>query len=93
MKTELFKTAWELFKKFNMSFSQALIESWKTIKRELVRQKVLKMDLSDFKMETEFKSRTKNLKTVFFNLRSQVSLSVNNSGASFDYGTGMYNGD
>lgn len=93
MKSQLFKTAWELFKKYNMSFSQALVEAWKSVKREAIRIEVLKMDVSEWSQEIEFKNRIKNLKPVFYKLRQVINGTVDNSGARFDYGNGVYNGD
>lgn len=37
MKSQAMKTAWLLFKKYEMTFSQALIEAWKSVKRDFLR--------------------------------------------------------
>lgn len=35
MKTLLFKTAWSLFRKYNITFSQALTKAWNDVKRQM----------------------------------------------------------
>jgi len=37
MKSKIFTIAWKLFRNYQMTFSQALVEAWKTVKRESLK--------------------------------------------------------
>ena len=37
MKSQIFTIAWKLFRKYQMTFSQALIEAKKNVKREALK--------------------------------------------------------
>jgi hypothetical protein len=93
MKTQLFKTAWNLFKKFNMTFSQALIEAWKEVKKEMIVKQVQQMNLSELKERMELTERLKPFKTTFYELREVLTTKIDNKGAVHFYGAGTYNGD
>ncbi|MCC9016972.1 hypothetical protein [Flavobacterium lipolyticum] len=93
MRKSIFKKAWELFRKFQMTFSQALIEAWKLAKRELLIKAYNKIPStrSFQKKKLEAKKCWQSIETIAYKLRGH--LVANNSGAAAYYGLGRYNGD
>ncbi|TDO67093.1 hypothetical protein EV143_1324 [Flavobacterium chryseum] len=93
MKKSLFKKAWDLFRKFQMTFSQALIEAWKMAKREILIKAYNKIPSTKSlqKKKLEAKKLWQAIETITYPWRSH--LVTNNSGAAGYYGIGKYNGD
>lgn len=93
MKSTVFKKAWELYKLYKMTFSQALVEGWKFAKRRAIAIEVEKLNLSEWLQEIEFNKRIKNIKQTFYPIREQKNTIIDNSNARLWYGIGTYNGD
>jgi hypothetical protein len=93
MRTSIFKKAWELFRKFQMTFSQALIEAWKIVKREMlvIAYNKIPSTRSFQKKKLEAKKKWQAITTIAFPWRDH--LVVNNAAAAGYYGIGKYCGD
>lgn len=90
MKSPLFKSAWQIFKMQNVSFSQALTLAWSKLKQGLKAVIVKSNKLvksSGLGYETIYFNEL-----VFANIVTTVGVS-SNEGAKHDYGVGKYNGD
>lgn len=90
-KSILFKSAHAIFKMQNVTFSEALTLAWAKVKQG-VKAIVMKCN-KQIKSELWI-----GYETVYFNELVFTNIvvsreSVNNSGASHDYGIGAYNGD
>jgi len=76
MKSQLFTKAWELFKKYEMSFSEALKEAWKLVRRELV--KIEFSNCTDALKRNELVSLFNSLKpNTFLNFKTREIIFVN----------------
>lgn len=91
MKRALFIKAWELFRSFKMSFSQALTEAWKLVKRELlvVAYKKIPSKKQYEKKKAAAKMMWQSIETISYPFRN----TLNNDGAFAYYGAGRYSGD
>lgn len=93
MRKSIFTKAWELFRKFQMTFSQALIEAWKLSKREVLVKAYNKIPLTKSfqKKKQDAKKLWQVIETITYDWRSH--LVAKNNGASAYYGIGRYSGD
>lgn len=90
MKSLLFKSAWNIFKMQNVSFSEALKLAWKSIKSGSKAVIV--------RMNKQVKSVGLGYDTIYYNALQFVDIVVkrevyNNDGAAAWYGCGHYNAD
>jgi hypothetical protein len=94
MKSQIFKTVWQIFKSQKISFSQALIKAWEFSKKatSFVRESwdkkkstVYSAQIGDFKAQS---GTLANLYAMFMNHKP-----VNMDGAVAYYGHGLYNAD
>ncbi len=73
MKSEALKTAWKLFRDYDMTFSQALIEGWKKVKREIVRRLFAETSSEEVTYRQRLVRRLKNeLQETFYPVRQKV---------------------
>lgn len=91
MKSLLFKSAWNIYRMQNVSFSQALTLAWSKLK-EGVKAVIVKSN------KLVKSVRWMGHETVYFSELVFTSITVlrtvcDNSGARHDYGIGVYNGD
>lgn len=93
MKKSIFKRAWYLFKKYSITFSQALIKSWNDYKRDLLIEIYNKIpSKSQFsKKKVEAKKSWQNFTEVTFKCAPRNL--VINSGAAAYYNGSNYNAD
>jgi hypothetical protein len=93
MRQSIFNKAWQLFRKFQMTFSQALIEAWKIVKREMfvIAYNKIPSTRSFQKKKLEAKKKWQQIETITYPWRSH--LVSDNAGAAAYYGTGNYCGD
>lgn len=91
MKRSIFIKAWELFKKFKMTFSQALIEAWKIAKRQVLIQAYHKIPST--RQFSKKKLEAKKLWQSIVSTQYDFRRVYNNNGAAADYGAGRYSGD
>lgn len=92
MKSELFKTAWLIYRKSKTSFSEALKLAWEAFK---LNARVFLSNPGEVICYTArignssfFREKLSDLK---FDLQNYQP--INSDGAKFDYGVGLYNGD
>lgn len=90
MKSQLFKTAWTIFRNENVSFSDALKLAWEKTRQGL---KAVVLKLNKLVKSAGLGYETVNFTRVEFQNIENKIVSVNNDGARFDYGFGLYNGD
>jgi hypothetical protein len=93
MKTQIFKRAWELFKKYNITFNQALTKSWNEFKRSL-----LVLVYNKIPSKAQYAKKKLEAKKAFQSFVEVDFLCVprniaNNEGACNWYGIGAYNAD
>lgn len=89
MKSQIFKTAWSIVKINKVSFSEALILSWKAFKNNVnvvVTESWNKIKRIAFNKNG---SQNSNIEAVI----NAVKSTVNNDGAKAYYGVGLYNAD
>lgn len=93
MKQSIFKRAWYLFKKYSITFSQALIKAWNDHKRNLLIQIYNKIPSASqyAKKKIEAKKAWQNFKDVTFSCTPRNI--VNNSGAAAYYNGLTFNAD
>jgi len=77
MKSQAMKTAWLLFRKYQITFSQALIEGWKRVKRELLKLEFAKTTSDEVTYRAKLVKRYNEIKPYFFLPRD------------YDYGVGV----
>lgn len=90
MKSEVFKSAWAIFRMKTVTFSEALKEAWGLAKNNL-KCYILKMN-------KQVKSIGIGFETVYYNALQTIKIknersSYNCDGAQAWYGCGRYNGD
>lgn len=93
MKSQIFTKAWELFRKYNITFNQALTKAWSDFKRDLLVQVYNKIP-----SKAQFSKKKQEAKKMWQNFKGVDFLCVprniiNNSGAAAYYGIGVYSGD
>jgi hypothetical protein len=66
MKSQAMKTAWLLFRKYQITFSQALIEGWKRVKRELLKLEFAKTTSDEVTYRTKLVKRYNEIKINLF---------------------------
>jgi len=89
MKSQVLKTAWLIFRQFEVTFSEALKEAWIRVKREFLRVQFAETRNKDLVVKFNL------LKPTFFRQRgitNEVTI-VNNSGAKFWYDGKTFNND
>lgn len=91
MKSQIFIKAWELFRKFQMTFSQALIEAWKLVKRQALVKAYNKIPST--RQYAKKKQLAKQLWQSIISIRYDWRNTMNNEGAAAYYGIGAYSGD
>ena len=72
MKSQALKTAWILFRKYQMTFSQALIEGWKKVKRDLLRIEFASTSSEEITYRQRLANRFNELKETFYVVRQEV---------------------
>lgn len=92
MKSQALKTAWILFRKYQITFSQALVEGWKKAKREFLRIEFTKTSNDEISYRNRLVRSFNELKEIHY-LQRFVQTEINIEGAKHDYGVGIYNGD
>ena len=93
MRKFIFNRAWSLFKRYSITFSQALIKAWNDYKRELVAKAFQKIPSTGqfAKKKKEAENAWRNFPALSFECTPRII--VDNSGAAAYYNTGVYNGD
>ena len=66
------KTAWILFKQYQMTFSQALIEGWKRVKKELLKIEFSKTTSDEVTYRAKLVRRYNEIKFEFFDVRQSI---------------------
>jgi len=84
MKSQLFKTAWKIFKKYNVTFSQALKKAWIDFKRQSLVNiyNSIRSTAQYAKKKLEAKKMIENCKVDFIMTPRNV---YNNDGAASYY--------
>lgn len=72
MKSQIFKTAWELFKSYNVTFSQALTEAWKKAKRELLKLEFATIKPNEISYRQRLANKYHSLKATLYTVRDEV---------------------
>jgi len=90
-KSKVFQNAWQIFKKFKVTFSQALVEAWKNLKRQLLVDAYNKIPST--RQYTKRKIEAKTLWQSITSIRYDLRNVVNNDGAAAYYGIGAYCAD
>jgi hypothetical protein len=73
MKSQIFTKAWELFKTYEISFSEALKDAWKLAKRELVKIQFSSVDVTETEKRNELLNLFNSLKpNTFLNKTRKV---------------------
>ena len=73
MKSQIFTKAWELFKTYEISFSEALKDAWKLAKRELVKIQFSLVDVTETEKRNELLNLFNSLKpNTFLNKTRKV---------------------
>lgn len=95
MKSQALKRAWELFKKYQMTFSQALIEGWKFAKRLFIKQEFAKTSSEEVTYRAKLVKRFNELKEIIYLPKGHNSerVVVNNFGAALYYDGKTFNND
>jgi len=62
MKSKILTKAWELFRTYEITFSQALTDAWKLAKREMVKIQFANTDTSNTEKRAELLDRFSSLK-------------------------------
>jgi hypothetical protein len=78
MKSQAMKTAWLLFKKYQITFSQALIEGWKRVKREFLKLEFAKTTSDEVTYRSKLVKRYNEIKINFFVERKDPNLKMPN---------------
>ena len=98
MKKQVFIKAWELVRMYGINLSNALTIAWATIKVEIMQVEIEYLESMAFtgcavmKIEKVQFPLMKRIKD-FTPSRINWKKTYDNSGARFDYGVGLYNGD
>ncbi len=94
MKSQIFTKAWELFKIYEISFSQALKDAWKLAKRELVKIKFSLVDVTDTEERTKLLNLFNSLKpNTFLNKMRPFKKFAADNGARLWYDGKTFNND
>jgi hypothetical protein len=73
MRSQIFTKAWELFKTYEISFSQALKDAWKLAKREIVKIQFSLVDVTETEKRNELLNLFNSLKpNTFLNKTRKV---------------------
>ncbi|MBC7749558.1 MAG: hypothetical protein H7Z76_13460 [Methylotenera sp.] len=94
MKSQIFKTAWKIFKSEMITFSNALKKAWEFSKKVTFHLSISwnKKEVPTYTFKgLNFSIATGSLHDTY--LRASKHVASSNNGAILDYGCGMYNGD
>lgn len=76
MKSQAMRKAWELFKKYQITFSEALIEGWKHVKRLWLKSEFSKTFPSEITYRNKLVSRYEALAPKLFLPRNHTSETI-----------------
>jgi hypothetical protein len=76
MKSQAMRKAWELFKKYQITFSEALIEGWKYVKRLWLKSEFAKTFPSEITYRNKLVSRYNLLAPKLFLPRNHTSETI-----------------
>lgn len=96
IKSEIFKTAWTIFKKEAISFSQALMKAWELSKEATfrIRKDYMGTPVEEFWVITQKGSVTEGkLHNLYLSLIIANSCDYDSAAKAQYYGCGKYNGD
>lgn len=85
-KSEVFSTAWKLFRKYNITFSQALIKAWNDVKRQfyVAVYNSIPSKAQFAKKKLEAKKMYESFNAVSFNLELRSIENNKNAAAYYD---------
>ena len=89
----VFQLAWKNFKNYKMTFSQALVEAWKSYRKDAIKQFFRLVDCSNIELRDKLVQQFNSITKTFYPLRYIDTTPIDNSGAAAYYGCGRYNGD
>jgi hypothetical protein len=96
MKSQLFKTAWQLVKEMQINFSLALKIAWGEFKIQTAADLYNATGCNDWhlgKKITAMENALHNIKPCPIRVKQASNVIINNDGAAAWYGIGVYNGD
>jgi hypothetical protein len=73
MKSQAMRKAWELFRKYQITFSEALVEGWKYVKRLLLKEEFSKTFPNETTYRQKLVMRYETLKPKLFLPRNHCS--------------------
>jgi len=76
MKSQAMRKAWELFKKYQITFSQALVEGWKYVKRLWLKEEFSKTSSEEMTYRNKLVLRYNALKPNLFLPRGYTSETI-----------------
>ena len=98
MKKQVFTTAWELVRMYGINLSNALKIAWAKVKVSAMQDQIDELESMAFtggqvKAIEKMQFPLMKIITELMPLSIRWSKAYDNSGARFDYGVGLYNGD
>jgi len=98
MKSKIFKNAWKMVKEFGVTFPSALTIAWSEFKISLLEIKYKSISVFEWKKQLQVRSLINNLvdkknSIKPCNIEYKFNNKINNDGAKYWYGIGVYNGD
>lgn len=66
MKSKIFTIAWKLFRNYQMTFSQALVEAWKTVKRESLKLEFASIKSNEISYRQRLVNKYNSLKEIMY---------------------------
>lgn len=93
MKASIFTKAWQLFKMYNITFSQALIKAWSDYKRSLLVAVYNKIPSTRSFTKKKAEAKLAWQKFTEVNFRMERRNIIENSGARFFYDAKTFNAD
>ena len=85
MKSQIFTTAWKLFRTYQITFSQALVEAWKSVKREALKLEFASIKSNEISYRQRLVDKYNSLKetiyipkTYFIDLNAQHNFLIKN---------------
>ena len=77
MKSQVLKTAWMLFRKYQVTFSQALKEAWLRVKKEAVKIAFSETKPNEISYRQRLLDKYNSMKLTFFVTRTELIIDVN----------------
>lgn len=77
MKSQALTTAWILFRKYQITFSQALREAWLRVKKEAIRIAFSQTKPDEISYRQRLVERYNSMKITFFVTRPELIIDVN----------------